>query len=523
MNRRLEVAIFCAFAAAWTLIYALIAPPFGGTDIFIFKDAGANLALGHGFQSIPAPYFDGDPGLRPFASYTPLYPLLYGLWGKLFGIGAYASGYFDLALGIVASWLTLCLLLPAVECKRDRVLSATLLGIAAPAGAVFMTSDRPELLGYAMSAALFLLWPHAAGSAWRTVAIIGASAIVFLAHPFAGLMMLAILSMLLMTDQLDLPSAGIERVRVLVCGWMLFAFVCATSALSLLAQDRTALRRFLEHAAGRGSGAGILRDLHGPRSFASFYLIEWRQAFLSSSIASLAMATSLLICLAIAAFSIVRALHNPERAGSTTQDGAAQTREHVAAAFILAVFLVPLLLFPRQNNYYVIGRALVPLFVLTSGTSIADRLRRARLPLVLICTGILFAAPQIVVQVATRAENRASYEAAQQQMRATMAGIDPSQYIAISPVLYPLVKPTHPDIVDVDYLDRPDETGFVEGLILARAGTRFADATRVPISPALTSVPWQPLNQPAPPVFIRVFGRRAMRAQWGWGFDAYRR
>ena len=167
--------------------------------------------------------------------------------------------------------------------------------------------------------------------------------------------------------------------------------------------------------------------------------------------------------------------------------------------------------------------ALLPLFVLTSETSIARQLRRMRLPLVLIGTGLLFAAPLIVVQVATRAENRASYEAAQRQLRTVLSGFAPSQSIAISPMLYPIVKPMHPNVVDVEYLDRVDEAGFVDGLILARAGTHLADATRVPIPPAVANIPWQPLDRPLPPVFIHVFGRRAMRSQWGWGFDAYRR
>jgi hypothetical protein len=181
------------------------------------------------------------------------------------------------------------------------------------------------------------------------------------------------------------------------------------------------------------------------------------------------------------------------------------------------------LLFPRQNNYYVLDRALIPLFILISRTSTAELLRRVRLPLVLIGAGVLFAVPVILVELAMRCENHTSYEYARQEVRAITADIDQSKYIAISPSLYPIVKPIHPKLVNVEYLDRADKTYFVDGLMISRAGSRFTDATKIPLPAALADIAWQPLNRASPPVFIRLFGKLAMRSQWGWGVDGYRR
>ncbi len=514
---RLEIVIYCALAATWILVYALLAPPFGGTDVFIFKDAGSNLALGQGFKSIPAPFFDGDPTPRIFSSYPPFYPLLYGLWGLSFGIGPYSSAYFDLFLAIAASSLTLYLLMPALEQRRDRLLSAAIIGIAAPAGGVFMSSDRPEILGYALSVMVLLLWRKARGWAWRSIAAVGASALVFLASPFAGLITLTIVSLLLMTDQPESPSlarSGIARVRLLSCGWLLFAIVCACAAFLLFACDHDALRRFSEHALGRNSGAGVLRNIDGNRMLWPFYLMQWRHAFLSSSLLSFTLASSLPACLAIAVPYVAWVLLQPASSHIKIQS-------RIVGGFAIGLFFVPVLLFPRQNNYYALDRALIPIFLLISRTPAAELLRRVRLPLVLIGAGVLCAVPEILVELVQRYENHASYEYARQEIRAIAAGIDQSKYIAISPSLYPIVKPMHPKLVNVEYLDRADKTWFVDGVIVSRAGSRFTDATRIPLPAALSGIAWQPLNQASPPVFIRLFGKQAMSRQWGWGVDGY--
>lgn len=518
-DHRTELLIYFGLAAIWILVYGLIAPPFGGTDVFIFKDAGFNLALGEGFKSIPAPFFDGNPTPRIFCSYVPLYPMVCGVWGLIFGIGPYSSAYLDLVLAIIASFLTLCLLLPIAGRKRDRVLCAVILGITAPAGGVFMSTDRPEMLGYALGAILLLLWRSAKTSASGRVCILGATALVFLANPFAGLLMLGLVSTLLISDGSEPGGAYrsvVERGGQLVTGWLIFASICASTAVGFYLEDRAALQRFTEHALGSKSGAGVLRNINGAGQFSSFYITQWRHAFLSSSISSLTMASSLVLCFAIAAPCLVWA-------ASRLHGRAASTRAWLIAILLIGVLLSPFVLFPRQNNYYVLVRAVFPAFICVAQTPVAESLRRMRLPLLLVWVGALFSLPVILLQMMIRVENYNSYKDARKQISAIAAAIDQSRYVAITPELYPLVKPVHSKVVDVDYLDRADKAEFVAGLIMGRGGSSYPTQMRVPIPAALADMVWQPLTKPTPPVFISIFGIRAMHSGWGWGLDGYRR
>jgi hypothetical protein len=519
MDHRTELLIYFGLAAIWILVYGLIAPPFGGTDVFIFKDAGFNLALGDGLTSIPAPFFDGNPTPRIFCSYVPLYPMVCGVWGVIFGIGPYSSAYLDLVLAIVASFLTLCLLLPIAGRRLDRILCAVILGITAPAGGVFMSTDRPEILGYALGAILLLLWRSAKKSAAGRVCILGATAVVFLANPFAGLLMLGLVSTLVISDGSE-PGGTyrsvIERGGQVVAGWLLFACVCASTAVAFYIEDHAALRRFTEHALGSKSGAGVLRNINGTAQFSSFYIAQWRHAFFSSSISSLTMASSLVVCFAIAAPCLVWA-------ASRSHGRARSTRAWLIAILLIGVLLSPVVLFPRQNNYYVLVRAVFPVFICVFQTPVAESLRRVRLPLLLVWVGALFSLPVILLQVVIRMENYDSYKDARNQISAIAAAIDESEYVAITPELYPLVKPVHPKVVDVDYLDRADKAEFVAGLIMGRSGSSYPAQMPVPIPAALANLAWQPLTEPIPPVFIRIFGIRAMRSEWDWGMDGYRR
>jgi hypothetical protein len=224
----------------------------------------------------------------------------------------------------------------------------------------------------------------------------------------------------------------------------------------------------------------------------------------------------LVVCFAIAAPYVAWVLREPASSHIEKQN-------RIIGAFVIGLFFVPVLLFPRQNNYYGLDRALIPIFLLVSRTSAAELLRRVRLPLILIGAGVLCAVPEILVELTQRCENHASYEYARQEVQAIAAKIDQSKYIAISSSLYPIVKPIHPKLVNVEYLDQADKADFVGGLIIGCAGSRITDATKIPVPAALAGIAWQPLNQTSPPVFIRLFGKQVMRRQWGWGVDGYRR
>ncbi len=89
----------------WVALYAFIGPqPFGG-DGFYFKDVAINFINGMGFKEISGP---GNPTLteyKYYATYPPVYPLLYAIYAFVFGIGDYQNTYFNLLLQIVRTVL----------------------------------------------------------------------------------------------------------------------------------------------------------------------------------------------------------------------------------------------------------------------------------------------------------------------------------------------------------------------------------------------------------------------------------
>jgi hypothetical protein len=510
-----ELATIAMAAAAWLCVYGCVAPPFGGADVFIFKDAGANLALGHGFNSIPAPFFDGSSTTMIFSSYTPLYPLLYGAWAAVFGIGPYANAYFDLCLASVAMILVLKLVLPSVQSAFVRQLLIITAVIALPAGGVFLAVDRPEVLAYGLTLLLLAAWVRVPRFRHSAPAI-GGSAIVFLAHPFAGLILLLVLSYLTLTDPTAECGKNAPKSRLLsvIGGWCLFSSVLFAVGAVFVLLDQHALERFSQHALGTGSGAGVMRRVNGIGDLLPFYKKNWRHAFLSSSIASMTMAGSLLVCTAVllpfAGLLLAR-----------TQGWREQCSRGLFVCFVVGLLFVPILLFPRQNNYYSYVRALVPMVVLASQSEAAKLLRARHVPAMLLTIGWLFCLPNIAIAVITRVENLGSYRDMTARAPELLAPLQGAYLAAVSSDLYYVVKPIDQNIVCIDYVTDKN-AAKIDAVVAAHAGLPPSQA-RSSIKQELNSGSWRVLTPESEPVVLSILGKQIMRSQWGWSFDAYMR
>jgi hypothetical protein len=92
-----EASCFVLALLFWFGLTSILGPPLSGVDVFIFKEAGANLALHRGYVASGVP---GSTDLIPhlYAGYTPGYPFLFGVFAAFAGVGAYSSAYFDLIL-----------------------------------------------------------------------------------------------------------------------------------------------------------------------------------------------------------------------------------------------------------------------------------------------------------------------------------------------------------------------------------------------------------------------------------------
>src|SRR5271169_1984363 len=113
--------IFCvAVAGSWFLIDAFLLPPsFGATDIYYFKDAGINLAEGLGLVSR---FTFGNPTFEyhSYSQYPPAYPLLFGLFVKLFGASVLSNQVFNSIIASCSGITAYFVFRPLLAMSRSR-------------------------------------------------------------------------------------------------------------------------------------------------------------------------------------------------------------------------------------------------------------------------------------------------------------------------------------------------------------------------------------------------------------------
>jgi hypothetical protein len=98
--------LFACCASGWLIVALLVAPSISGVDVFIFRDAGWNLAAWGSFESAAGPYAH-DLAPRFYADYTPILPLLFAGYASVFPRNAYAGTVFNLFLGLSAAAVAL--------------------------------------------------------------------------------------------------------------------------------------------------------------------------------------------------------------------------------------------------------------------------------------------------------------------------------------------------------------------------------------------------------------------------------
>lgn len=85
-----------------------------GTDIFLFKEAGINLATQGRLVAGYLPHMNfGEE--KPFAYYPPVYPFVFGVWTWLVGVGLKQSICFNGLLTLLRTLLMLILVAPAIS------------------------------------------------------------------------------------------------------------------------------------------------------------------------------------------------------------------------------------------------------------------------------------------------------------------------------------------------------------------------------------------------------------------------
>jgi hypothetical protein len=507
-----------SFTVFWFAFFALMPPQPGGPDVFVFRDAGCNWAHGLGLVAASVPHANT---IRPmlFASYTPGALLLFGMAASLFGCSGSVDTFYNLTLAAVAVFLLYHCFSLAVANGWQRICAALVLGAMLPSGMVAFDSDRPEMPAFCLLCAILLLWRHASSVVTRAL-LFGCVGIVFLIHPFAGIAGWLLLAFLLIFEERPGNShAWTGRLQVMVAGSGLCALIIAAWVLWMWSQDHTAPHRFLEHAAGRGTGAGVV--LHGANAGASNsgtgvqngYAVAFRHLFDPAFPASAALAISLLVSGFVVALYAFR--------------GPGRPRLLLQCALLLFVLLIfPLAIFPNQTNYLGLSRALLLAVLFIGGFPLASALRGSLAPLSLILVAFVFMTPWIGLGILQSVDARNSYYAEQGQARRVRAFF--AQRGIVNPALvvdaghYFVYKPFFPNLYNRNYLEPGDPAGQYQGMILCYAGSRAFSRAQLPWDDAL-GAKWTLIDGGEDAVRVALFGHPVMRRNWTWMCDVYAR
>jgi hypothetical protein len=509
--------ILGAFTVFWFSFFALTSPLPGGPDVFVFRDAGCNWAAGNGLVAASVPHANTARPL-PFASYTPGALLLFGVVASVFGCSGMVDTFYNLAWATIAVLLLYRCFSLTVTNAAQRACAATLLGAVLPTGMVAFDTDRPEMPAFCLLVALLLLWRRTSSAVPRSL-LLGCTALVFLIHPFAGIAGgLLIAFLLVFGEEFSRPAKG--RLRVLLAGSGVYALILAVWVLSMWWQDHTALQRFLQHAAGQGTGAGVL--LHGAKAGSSDanpavqngYAVAIRQLFDPAFPASAALATGLLVSGILIA---VYAFREPMRRYHLLQ----------CSLLLLVLLIFPFAVFPAQTNYLGISRALLLAVLFIGGFPLATALRGTRAPLCLILLAFAVTAPWAGLEMLRNAEARVSYrnalnQAARVHLYFERRGVH-NPALLVDSGHYFLYKPYFSSLYNPNYLKPGDLIDPYQGLVLCYSGSdAFSRALLPPvIGPERNG--WNLIDGGEDILRVTLFGHPIMRRNWTWMCDAYAR
>ncbi len=236
--------------------YGLAAPAPAGTDIYIFKAAGMNWALGRGFTALAIPGMQRW-GLQSHAygSYVPGYVMLYGIFAKIFGASQKASTYYDLIIAIASIFVFYGILrrwLPSGW--RWRV--AALLALIMPDGYIY-GGDRPETLAF-LGFMLAVICADG-GSRGLAAALAGLVACI---SPFAGILTGAGIWLVYMFNLDEYNNNPITVIKDTLRMAGIFFMPLAVLMLAYVWPTPGVMDEFFAHADGRATGIGVL--LHQP-------------------------------------------------------------------------------------------------------------------------------------------------------------------------------------------------------------------------------------------------------------------
>jgi Dolichyl-phosphate-mannose-protein mannosyltransferase len=344
--------IFCAvMAGSWFLIDAFLLPPsFGATDIYYFKDAGINFAEGLGLVSR---FTFGNPTFEyhAYSQYPPAYPLLFGLFVKLFGTSVLSNQVFNSTIGLCSGIVAYFAFKPLLALNRSYVsawLPFVIFALLVFLGYFDAEYDRPDSLGLIFGLLALLLASRSDSRRRRARQDLGAGcmcALALVTSPFAGIWSSLAVAIVVMADTFvsDKPVRTLARIQFVVAGGVLMLLAAGISIALLLPGWFDAFAGVLTGANTKNETGGgyFVALLHGDfKTWAS--AIPWGHPALIVTAAKLIVVQ---ITLALAVFLEKRV---PGR-----------RFQGIGIVALLAASPLSLLLSPYQLNYVAMTAALL--------------------------------------------------------------------------------------------------------------------------------------------------------------------
>jgi hypothetical protein len=494
MKMRGILALFAMSSCAWVLLTLALAPSMNGNDVFIFRDAGWNLATSGHFESSALIYMR-DLTPRFFAHYTPIFPLLFAGFLKIFPQNAYAGTVFNLLAGFFMAAVSLFIILK----QQASTLRTLILVIIALAPVLFVTYDRPEALGLS----LFALTLSSVNRIRINAPVAGSLlALTFLAHPLMAILAavwIAIgiyLNVEPRSSRLRLTAIWSVRIAVIA------ALIIAAVALLDYTLDSSSIQRFLGHALGYRSGLGVMANKgtflanlksaafgHG-RPFMILYLL-----------------TLFLNGLLVIWFLWRRRLLS--------------TAEQILVTTTLLLTVATVLGFPAEGHYIIALGFLIPTPLLLFSVE-GSRLKKVAM--ISLTVVLLAHLPETALHFLERAEELPGYHAALPQPGRLLSKLSsPEAIVAVEGGSYDLYKPYFHRLVELDHADDVADLSGVEGLANCYGGFDGNASTLRPLPAVLNPAGFQLIERAPSHLWVTAFGHRIMSRQWGYGCDLYLR
>jgi hypothetical protein len=489
--------LFAACSLGWAILSAELAPNMSAVDVFYFRDAGWNLAAWGHFESAA---LAGSHDLAPrlYAHYTPLMPLLFAGYLGAFPRNAYAGTFFNLLLGLGAAAMALNLVLRQ---SAGRLRTAAALTIAV-LPVVFITYDRPEALGLIFAAMAIAVAaggrPRPQERPWAGGLLI---ALAFLAHPFAAAIAALWIAALYLAFHWDKPGRWLLTLRDVAIAGAMTVVGIAPVALAFYRLDPTSLHRFATNAFVVNSDIGLTAKSGSIGGFIHNHL-HLNTSPLQTAIYFLSLAS--LFLLAVWAVARRRDLHAAEGMP--------------IAAGLLSV-VCALTLFPGHPHYVRFLALLVPMALLIANPS-SDRLRTPALGLLLFAVAINL--PNLAIDVLQRIEQLPSYRAAQSQPATLLAAMPaPEAIVVLQGDSYDVFKPRFRHMIELAHVEDDSHSAQVAALVNCYDAFHGPDSAVRPFPPKLDEAEYHLIQADPAHLWLTLFGRRLMRAQWGYGCDLY--